>query len=317
MFRNARLKFTVLYTLAIAVVMAAFSIALYIAISTATTTTTEVPESVTPAVEHSILEAQLARARLALLGINMVGWAVAAAASYLVAGRTLAPIELALARQRQFTAHASHELRTPLTVIKGEIDVTRARERSPEQYRQTLDRIDAEVIHLDGMASDLLALARMEGTQGSTERQRRNVAEVLDEVLEPLCPTMRERNIGLTVAVPSDLEATFDWGRIRHLLVNLIDNAMQHSPAGSEIRIGATRLGKSMELTVFNSGSSIEPDDMPHLFVPFFRGKDSDPDSGTGLGLALCAWIARMHGGSIGARNEADGVAFNVRLPTD
>ena len=101
----------------------------------------------------------------------MVGWAVAATASYAVAGRTLAPIERALARQHQFTAHASHELRTPLTVIKGEIDVTRTRDRSPEQYRQALDRIDAEVIHLDSMASDLLALARMEGMTEKTEPQ--------------------------------------------------------------------------------------------------------------------------------------------------
>jgi signal transduction histidine kinase len=316
-FRSARLKLTLLYTLAIAAIMALFSIALYVAISTATTSNTEVPESVTPAVEHSILEAQLARARLALLGINVVGWAVAATASYAVAGRTLAPIERALARQHQFTAHASHELRTPLTVIKGEIDVTRARERSPEQYQAALDRIDEEVIHLDTMASDLLALARMESVDKHTERQRRNVAAVLAEVLTPLRATMRERNIGITLVVSSELEATLDWSRTRHLLTNLMDNAIQHTPAAGEIRISAARVGKNVEFSVFNSGSVIEPDDMPHVFLPFYRGKDSDPDTGTGLGLALCEWIARLHGGTIQARNLAGGVQFTARLPTD
>ncbi len=317
MFRSARLKLTLLYTLAIAAIMALFSIALYIAISTATSSNTEVPESVTPAVEQSILDAQLARARLALVGINVVGWAVVASASYVVAGRTLAPIERALTRQHQFTAHASHELRTPLTVIKGEIDVTRARERSPEHYQQALERIDAEVIHLDTIASDLLALARMEGMDERAERQRRNVAAVIAEVLNPLRPTVHERNIGITLVVSSDLEATLDWNRIRHLLTNLMDNAIQHTPADGEIRIGAARVGKNVEFDVFNSGSFIEPDDMPHVFLPFYRGKVSDPETGTGLGLALCEWIARLHGGTIQARNMAEGVQFTARLPTD
>jgi signal transduction histidine kinase len=316
-FRSARLKLTLLYTLAIAAIMAVFSVALYVAISTATTSTTEVPESVTPAVEQSILEAQLARARLALVGINAVGWVVAATASYVVAGRTLAPIERALSRQHQFTAHASHELRTPLTVIKGEIDVTRARDRSSEQYRQALDRIDAEVIHLNTMASDLLALARMEGMSEHTERRRKIVADVVAEVLDPLRATMRDRNIRVTPAVSPDLEATLDWNRVRHLLTNLLENAIQYTPAAGEIRIGATRVGKNVEFSVFNSGSFIEPEDMPHVFLPFYRGKASNPDTGTGLGLALCEWIAHVHGGTIQARNMADGVLFVARLPTD
>ena len=121
----------------------------------------------------------------------------------------------------------------------------------------------------------------------------------------------------MTLIVPSDLEATLDWNRIRHLLTNLMDNAIRHTPAAGEIRIGATRVGKSVEFSVFNSGSFIEPDDMPHVFLPFYRGKGSDPDTGTGLGLTLCEWIARLHGGTIHARNLADGVLFTARLPVD
>jgi signal transduction histidine kinase len=316
-FHSARIKLTLLYTLAIAVIMAAFSIALYIAISTATTSNTEVPESVTPAVEHSILEAQLARARLALLGINVVGWAVAASASYLVAGRTLAPIETAVARQRQFTAHASHELRTPLTVIKGEIDVTRARDRSAGQYKATLDKIDTEVMHLDAMAANLLALARLEGGQAHVDRERGSVAEIAHDVVEPFRDAMRARGDSVSVSIPPDLETSLDWVRVRHLLANLLDNAMRYSPPGSSIRVSAERNGKWVDLSVFNSGSSVEPADLPNLFVPFYRGKGSSPDTGTGLGLALCDWIARSHGGSISARNVVGGVTFTVRLPED
>jgi two-component system, OmpR family, sensor histidine kinase CiaH len=316
-FRSARLKLTLVYTLAIALVMAVFSIALYFAIASAISGNFEVPDTLSAQAEHALLEAQLARARWVLLGINLAGWVVAAVASYVFAGRTLAPLEAAMARQRQFTAHASHELRTPLTVIKGEIDVTRARERSPELYRETLDRIDAEVMHLESVVGDLLALARMEAGRDYAERRRGNVAAAVNEVLEPFHGPLADGEIALEAAVPPQLEATLDWPRIRHLLTNLIDNAVLHTSPGGRIRIAAGQHGRYLDLEVFNSGAPIDPNDLPHLFVPFYRGKESPSYNGTGLGLALSDWIVRTHHGSIIARNLDGGVSFDVRLPRD
>jgi signal transduction histidine kinase len=316
-FRSARLKLTLVYTLAIAVVMAVFSVALYFAIASAISGNLEVPESLSAQAEHALVEAQLARARWVLLGINVAGWAVAAVASYVFAGRTLAPLAAAMARQRQFTAHASHELRTPLTVIKGEIDVTQARERSPELYRETLDRIDAEVMHLESVVGDLLALARLEAGHDYAERRRGNVAAAVHEVLEPFRVPAGGRDISVEATVSPQLEATLDWPRVRHLLTNLIDNAVRHTSRGGRIRVGAGQHGRYLDLAVFNSGPPIDPADLPHLFVPFYRGSESHSSNGTGLGLALCDWIVRTHHGSIAARNVDGGVSFDVRLPRD
>ncbi len=315
MFRSARIKLTLAYTLVIALVMAAFSVALYLSIATATANTLDVPDPATVQAEHAVLSAELARARLALLGINVAGWLVAATASYLVAGRTLAPLESALARQRQFTAHASHELRTPLTIMKGEIDVTMARERSPEQYRETLTRLDDEVIHLEQMTGTLLTLAQAQEARRASECSVGDVGELVHDIVCSFSQRAEDAGILLDTSLPPQLRANLDWPHVRHLLTNLLDNALRHSKRGGTVRVSAAPHGRILELTVFNTGAQIAPQDLPHLFVPFYRGKGSSSGGGAGLGLALADWIARSHGGSVAVHNQLDGVSFTVRLP--
>jgi signal transduction histidine kinase len=310
-FHSARLKLTLAYTVGIALIMAAFSVALYIVLAG----NIDIPGSGTERADQAIQAAQLARIRLVIAAVNVAGWVLAAGVAYVIAGRTLRPIAAALARQRQFTAHASHELRTPLTVMKGEIDVSLARERAPEQYRETLSRIDAEVVHLEQMVADLLDLAELDARQETLNRECRAVGDVLREVVEPLTPQLSQHRLHLVVDIPAPLEANLDWTRVRHLARNLVENAIQHTPPLGEIRISGRQRGKDLELIVFNTGAPIADSDLPHLFVPFYRGKGSDPDGGTGLGLALSDWVARAHGGSIMAQNCNGGVSFIVRLP--
>lgn len=314
MFRSARIKLTVAYTLAIALVMAAFSVALYFAISSAMSTNLEVPERVSPGVEHAILLAQLDRARLALVLINVAGWIAAAAASYYVSGRTLAPIEEALERQKQFTAHASHVLRTPLTVMKGELDVALTRSRSPEDYRETLDRVEEEVDQLEQTVGGMLALARLESRE-SREPEFRSVIQEVEKVVLPFMRLSEEKGIRLDTVVPDDIEARFDWPRIEQLLTNLLDNALRHVADGGRILVHVTRQARALHLSIYNTGSQIDPNDLPNLFLPFYRGKRNEADTGTGLGLAFCEWIAHSAHGSIRARNVGDGVSFEVYLP--
>ena len=82
-----------------------------------------------------------------------------------------------------------------------------------------------------------------------------------------------EREIQLLLDVPTDLEASLDWERVGHLLRNLIDNAVRHTPQGGEIRVAAQEDGGMLQLTVFNTGAPIPERDLPNLFVPFYRGR--------------------------------------------
>lgn len=315
MFRSARVKLTAAYTIGIAVIMAAFSVVLYIALGQALAGNLEAPGGASAQLEQAILGSELARARIALLAINLAGWSVSALVSWIVAGRTLRPIEQSLERQRRFAAHASHELRTPLTVIKGEIEVTLARQRSPEAYREILKRVDGEVDHLEATVRSLLDLARSGASQVRVRTAPRAIGETLEEIAAPFRTRSREKEVRIVVEAPGDLRATLDWNRIDLVIRNLLDNALRHTSESGLIRLRARRYGSHLELTVFNSGAAVAPDDLPHLFVPFYRGRGSDPESGTGLGLALCDWVTQAEGGSIAVHNVPDGVRFTVRLP--
>lgn len=315
MFHSAQLRLTLVYSGAITLVMVAFSIALYLTLAAATSGSLDVGGNAGPGLEDAVLAAQLSRARLVLLGVNIGGSVLAAGASYFVAGRTLKPIERAVKSQRQFTAHASHELRTPLTVIKGEIDVTRARRRSSDEYERALDKVDTEVQQLERAVSDLLALAGLEAGAVNYRWEKRDLREVMVELLRPLGVLAKERGLGLVIDASPGIEVVLDWPRIRHLLTNLVDNAIQHASDAGRIRVRAHRAGRHIELSVFNTGAPIPAGDLDHVFVPFYRGKGSRSESGTGLGLALCDWIVRQHHGSIGVENGGGGVLFTVRLP--
>ncbi|MGI8826661.1 MAG: sensor histidine kinase [Chloroflexota bacterium] len=314
MIRSARVKLTLAYTGGIALIMAAFSMALYVALESVAISSLDVGGNATARVEQALLAADLSRARLVLLSVNAAGWILSACLSHIVARRTLRPIQKAVERQRQFTAHASHELRTPLTIMKGEIEVTLARERCPGEYRRTLDLVNAEVDHMEHSVNDLLGLAQAEVSRDVSMRERRLVAEAIDEVVKSVLPRVEGHAIRLTCDVPSGLEAGLNWERVQHLLRNLIDNALRYASSGGEIRLQARAHGGELALIVFNSGPHIPPNDLPYLFVPFYRGRASVNGTGAGLGLALCDWVARSHGGSITAQNRPGGVSFVVHL---
>jgi signal transduction histidine kinase len=316
-FRSARLTLTIVYSTALALVMAGFSVALYIALSASLAGRLDVSANVSPHVESLVLDAQLARARIALLAIGIAGWVVVATASWVIAGRTLGPLALTLQKQREFTAHASHELRTPLTVIRGEIDVTQARDRSSEEYRTTLMLVEDEAEHLEGVLNDLLSLARMESGQEPAQRVKGTLDSEVDEVLAPFRDGLRRQGIRVRTAISLEIEARLDWRRFRLLLTNLVDNARKHSRREGCITIDAQQHGRYVEISVFNTGPHVSDNDLPNLFLPFYRGSGEVPYEGSGLGLALCVWIARLHQGSIVAHNVRGGVNFVVRLRRD
>lgn len=222
-------------------------------------------------------------------------------------------------RQRRFTADASHELRTPLTIIKGQIEVSLQSARESDAYRQVLEAVNEEVDRLVRLTGSLLTLARADAGQIPVAFESVNLAPLVAGAVEQLTPMSSQRDVELRHAPGADINVWADENLLLQLLLNLLDNAIKHTPAGGTVSAGWSLSGEQAELWVRDTGVGIPVEHLPHIFDRFYRVDEarSRAEGGVGLGLAISRWIAEAHGGAISVESASgEGSTFTVRLPT-
>ncbi|HLA81413.1 MAG TPA: ATP-binding protein, partial [Thermoleophilia bacterium] len=216
--------------------------------------------------------------------------------------------------QRQFTADASHELRAPLTVLKGDIDVTLKRERSTEEYRETLVRCREEVERLSRLASDLLALARSDSAVPLEHVADVDIRGMIHRVVSRFDTVAATRGVRLAIKA-EQVTLPGDERMLEQVVSNLVDNAVRYCRAGGEVRLELADEGGAV-LTVRDDGPGVSPEHVPHLFVRFFRGDPARRRSeGTGLGLAIAKAGAEAHGGQLEFIGNEPGAVFRLSVP--
>jgi two-component system heavy metal sensor histidine kinase CusS len=238
-----------------------------------------------------------------------------------VLNRMLERLERGFAAQRRLTADVSHELRTPLTALRGEIEVALRAPRTQREYEHVLRSGLEEIDRLTELSEDLLLVTRTEAGLVSARRVSTDIERLVGDRLDQLRRRFQERDL----AVDRSLRATqpgvpIDPELIGRLVDHLLENALQFTPVGGTIKVQLDPLpGDGVRLAVENSGPGITAVDLPHLFEPFYR---SDPartrtqDGGTGLGLALVASIAHLHGGVARASSvPGQSTRFEVDIP--
>jgi heavy metal sensor kinase len=222
-------------------------------------------------------------------------------------------------RQRRFTADASHELRTPLTIIKGQIEVSLQSAREPDAYRQVLEAVNEEVDRLVRLTGSLLTLARADAGQIPMAFESVNLAALVAGAVEQLGPMSSQREVELRHAPGADVNVWADEDLLLQLLLNLLDNAIKHTPSGGRVSAGWSSSGEQAELWVRDTGVGIPVEHLPHIFDRFYRVDEarSRAEGGVGLGLAISRWIAETHGGAISVESASgEGSTFTVQLPT-
>ncbi|HET9520687.1 MAG TPA: HAMP domain-containing sensor histidine kinase [Candidatus Limnocylindrales bacterium] len=227
-------------------------------------------------------------------------------------------VEMSLRSQRQFAADASHELRSPLTVLGGYVDVLARSDGagSPEGTR-TLAAMRREIDRLSRLAADLLLLSQLEA--GGGNQQPRRVE--LGDLVEDIGAAARVIAGGRRVAVERDgsLPVEVDPDRLTQALMNLVDNAVRHTPGAGTITLSASRDGMTAVAAVANDGDPIDARHLPHLFERFYRGdrpEGSDREAGhAGLGLPIVRAIAEAAGGTVTVTSDQRKTRFAIRLP--
>jgi signal transduction histidine kinase len=231
-------------------------------------------------------------------------------------------LERAVDALRRFTADASHELRTPLTAIQGSAQVALARERPPEELRETLGEVLDETHWMLGLVEGLLTLARGEESAEGVGARPVELLPLLEDV----------REIGEALAVGKPVEVRLEAAGpvsvpgeerpLRQLFLNLVSNAVKFTDAGVvTLRLGAPAAEEGgerrVEVSVQDTGTGIAPDELPRVFDRFYRGDEARTRAGgTGLGLAIARMVAERHGGAVRAESEPGrGSTFTVRLP--
>ena len=217
----------------------------------------------------------------------------------------LARLDSAFEAQRRFTSRAAHELRTPLTILKGEAQVALGRRRTFEEYEALLRSSLEEVDKLVEIIDDLLLLARYEGGETDIPREPVALHEIVKAVAGQLQPVASRRGLELTLeveehTVPGEAKA------LERLVCKLLENAVFYTPRGGRVRVRLAREGGRINLTVEDNGIGLAPEELEHIFDRFYRSpaaREMRPE-GSGIGLAMAATIARLHGAAIDVSGE-------------
>lgn len=218
--------------------------------------------------------------------------------------------------EQAFLADISHELRTPLTSIQGFAQAIVDGEARGDAVSHVAQIIHREARRLVRMVEGLLQVARLES--GAQAMGRENVAPsaVLTSAIAALEVQAKDAGVSFDVVGADALPSVRgDPDKLAQLFLNLLDNAVKHSPRGTTVRVGGNRDDGAVVIRVRDAGSGLPEGAQARLFQRFYRGENAERD-GAGLGLAIAQAIAQAHGGTIRASNvEGGGAEFAVRLP--
>ncbi|WP_281790778.1 sensor histidine kinase [Faecalibaculum rodentium] len=209
----------------------------------------------------------------------------------------------------------SHDLRTPLTTIGASADLLTHPGLREDQQRSLAASIRQESLWLRDTVENLLSLTRLD--EGALHLNRQEV-ELEEAAVQALQHTgTRQTDHPVTIDIDPDCTGFLDGRLMVQLFVNLIGNAMAHTPAQTAITVTGRKQGDQVVLEVADDGPGIPKEVQEHLFEPFCRKSSTIADScrSMGLGLSLVHSIVEAHGGSISYRDNAPGACFCIKLP--
>lgn len=236
---------------------------------------------------------------------------------------------------KQFSSDASHELKTPLTILKGEVEVMLRKDRTPQEYQQTLRSNLEEINRMSQIVEDLLILSKADTGEIRLKKEEISLTEIVSEVVAQMDRLAQSKGLHLSTSNHhQDIHILGDALRIRELFINLIENGIKYTEEGGSIHVslqkGEDLLSENLsdwpksdqkefaKIIISDTGIGIAKENQDKIFDRFFRVDKarSRGQGGSGLGLSICKWIVEAHQGEIKVESElGKGSSFIVILP--
>lgn len=341
MFTSARLKLTGWYLLIIMVISISFSAVIYRVLTyevdrllerqTARLTQQFNDPSMYPAemrgnrfnmplLDPALVDELKSRLIFNLAFINGLILVGAGGLGFMLAGKTLRPIQVMIDEQNRFIADASHELRTPITALKTTLEVNlRDKTLSLKEARETLEANLEDVNRLQTLSNALLELAQYQQPPTAATVATANVGNAAKEAIKVVKPIATAKKITIKNTV-SEGKAAISSKELTDVLIILLDNALKYSPEKTNIDISSTKHDGHIALKISDQGMGIAAKALPHIFDRFYQvetSRSSKTRTGYGLGLAISKQtIERNHGSISVASVVHSGTTFTVRLRT-
>ena len=219
--------------------------------------------------------------------------------------------------RRDFVANVSHELRTPLSTIKILADTILDLQPDDEEVQRFVGKIDDEIDSMTALVQDLLDISQLEKGSESLRYESVEPLALANAAVERMRPRAEKAGVVLSVAAAGVVPVIrADGRRLQHALINLLTNAIDHTPAGGEVEVSVVEADGETTFIVADSGKGIPEADLDRVWERFFKTDRSRSEPGTGLGLAIVKHVALAHGGRVDAQSELGaGATFRLTVP--
>lgn len=329
MFKAARIKLTTLYLAIITLISISFSLVTYRLLTDEVDRFARfqririeerirIAKNVPPPPDFDLITETKNRIALGLFFVNGIIIVISGGMAYLLAGKTLEPIQDMVDDQHRFVADSSHELRTPLTSLKIATEVAlRDKRLSLSEAKTILNDNLLEINKLQNLSDGLLRLAQYDSQSKPIVFSRLSLKKVAQQSIVRVTGLAKNKNITIENKIKNYFINGFESDLV-DLIAILLDNAIKYSPENTHINLESKKVTDFVHLYITDQGQGIAPSDLAHIFDRFFRSdKSRSGTTGYGLGLSIAKRIVDSHRGTIKVTSAVNvGSTFDVKLPS-
>ncbi len=255
--------------------------------------------------------------RDALIALDMIVLILVPTITWFLTGKTLAPVQEAHDREKQFFTDASHDLRTPLTILKGEIDLALKKDQTIKEYNNTLQSSNEEVTRLIDLVENMLFFARENRSNQTIQKEVLDLTDIIAERVSKFQNSAKQKQQNLLFTPPKE-NITIPGNKqlLQRLITILLDNAVKYTPIKGTIFITLSHEKHNGIVTISDTGIGISEEQQGKVFDRFYRADSARLQKGYGLGLSIAKQIVDFHEGKISLDSqEGQGTKITISFP--